>query len=123
MLRGNSQAASPDLQRLVDQILDEETRSMICERRDASRQSITRPLLIEPRDDSRRTVDAFSRDLSSQGVGVISRDAFKQGTMARILISRVNGPPSVVLAECRWCDRYENGWFLSGWTFVAVHRT
>lgn len=122
MLRGNTQAASPELQQLVDQILDEETRAKIGERRDSSRQQISRPLRIQPRDEQERDLTAMSRDISGSGLGVISVDGFEMGTLARIEISRLKGAPSVVLAECRWCDPFGNGWFLSGWNFVAVQR-
>lgn len=122
MLRGSTQAASPELQDLVDQILDEESRAKICERRDASRQQISRPLVIEPREEDSRSITAMSRDISGSGLGVISTDNFEMGTLARIEISRLKGAPSVVLAECRWCDPFGNGWYLSGWNFVAVQR-
>ena len=122
MLRGNTQAASPELEQLVQQILDEETRARVGERRDASRQPLSRPLSIEPRDETGRSLTAMSRDISALGLGVISTDHFQTGCIARIEISRFKGPPSVVLAECRWCDPFGNGWYLSGWNFVAMQR-
>ncbi len=122
MLRSTTHAASPDLQRLVEQILDEETRVKIGERRDASRQQLSRPVVIEPREESGRKVNALTRDISGMGLGVISAEGFVPGTMARIEISRLQGASSIVLAECRWSDPFSNGWFLSGWNFVAVQR-
>ncbi len=122
MLRANTHAVSPELQELVEHILDEESRARINERRDASRQSITRPIIIEPRDIPGRTVNALTRDISGQGIGVISAERFQPRVMARVFISRIGAPPSIVLAECRWCDDYQHGWYLSGWNFVAVQR-
>lgn len=123
MLRGSTHAASPELQYLVEQILDEETRGRIGERRDSSRQQFCRPLLIQPRDNQECTINALSRDISGAGIGVISIDGFEPGSMARIEISRHQGLPSVVLAECRWCDPFGTGWYLSGWNFVAIQRS
>jgi hypothetical protein len=122
MLRASTQAASAELQRLVEQILDEETRARIIERRDAARQAITRPVVIEPRDEPGRGINALARNISEMGIGVISAEPLRPNTLARIVITRSEGAPSIVLAECRWCESFQNGWYVSGWNFVSVLR-
>jgi hypothetical protein len=122
MLRGSTQAGSPELQRVVDNLLQEEYRAKIGERRDASRKPMARPLTIVPRDDVNGKVNAFSRDVSVHGIGVIGANPFPSGMVAKIHIEGCSGESAVMLAECRWCNPYGRGWFLSGWNFLALQR-
>ena len=120
MLRSAARAATPEIQLLVDEILNEESRFIMRERRDAARQPITRAVQIRPHNQQGMTFSALTRDISNLGVGIISQDPWERGIMARIEIDRLERRMVAVQAECRWCDQITEGWFLSGWHFVNV---
>lgn len=122
MYPGNTQAGSPELQRVVDKLLQEEYRARVGERRDASRKPLARPLTIVPRDNDQLRISAFSRDISPSGIGAIGQDEFETGCVALIYIDDPCKPSAVLLAECRWCKPYGKSWFLSGWNFLAVQQ-
>lgn len=112
-------SGNPELQSFVEGLLHEEFRTMVAERRDASRKPLARPVEIELRD-GESVFQAFMRDISDKGVGVIGLTAFRDGDMARIRIGRPGREPSVVMAECRWSKPYNHRWFLSGWNLLSV---
>ena len=120
MLRSSILAASPEIQQLIDDILNEETRFILSERRDATRKSITRAIKIKPCNQPGREYSAITRDISNQGVGLVGQIEWPRDTMAKILIDRFGGDPSTVVASCRWCDMFADGWYVSGWNFVRV---
>ena len=122
MYPGNTQAGSPELQRIVDKLLQEEYRARIGERRDSSRKPLSRPLTIVPRDNDQRKISAFSRDVSPTGIGAIGKDEFRAGSVALIYIDGPSGESTVLLSECRWCNPYGKNWFLTGWNFLAVQQ-
>ena len=120
MLRSSTRAATPELQILIDEIEDEEMRCIIKERRDASRLPITRSVQVMFRGEHGTQHEAITRDISRIGIGLLGQFSAEHGTIAKLSIDRPNRSPSVVLAECRWCDQFNESWFLSGWHFIAV---
>ncbi len=120
MLRSSTRAATPELQAFVDEIEDEEMRCIMRERRDASRLAITREVQIEIRGQTGVRHEAITRDISRIGVGLLSQVHVEPGTLAKLSIDRPRRRPSVVLAECRWCDQFGDSWYLTGWHFMAV---
>lgn len=123
MLRSSIPAITPEIQRLIDDIINEETRFMMSERRDATRKPITRGVIIQPCNEPGQQFSAISRDVSNQGIGLISQREWKDGDTAKIEINRLKGPASIVVAECRWCDKFAEGWFVSGWNFKRLERS
>ncbi|MGI9515926.1 MAG: PilZ domain-containing protein [Pirellulaceae bacterium] len=120
MLRSSTRAATPELQTLIDEIEDEEMRCIIKERRDASRLPITRSVKVMIRGEHAAHHESITRDISRIGIGLLGQFDVETGTIAKLSIDRPNRSPSVVLAECRWCDRFNETWHLSGWHFIAV---
>lgn len=120
MLRQSIQAASPEFQKLVDDLIAEETRSRATERRRVGREVLVRPVSIECRGPEPAIIQAFSRDLSGLGIGLISDQPIREGITARLHIQRLQGRPTVVLAECRWCEPYAQEWYMTGWTFTSI---
>ncbi len=121
-VHGISHACSIELQRAIDDLLQEDYRAKLNERRDASRKSFARPLVIEWKSGTRKEVRAFSRDISALGIGVTSNEPFETGTVAKIRVAGQNGESAVLVAECRWCNRYGNDWYTSGWNLLSVER-
>ena len=120
MLRSSVRAASPEIQKLIDEIINAETRFIMSERRDATRTPLTRAVKIKPSGMDGKEFSAITRDISNRGIGLIGQVNWEEGVVAKIAICRSQRPPAVVVAECRWCDNFADGWFLSGWNFLRV---
>ena len=120
MLRSSVRAASPEIQKLIDQIVNTETRFIMSERRDATRTPLTRAVKIQPAGQEGKEYSAITRDISNRGLGLVGQVNWEVGVVAKIAVSRAHQIPAIVVAECRWCDNFAEGWFLSGWNFVRV---
>ena len=89
--------------------------AQIRERRENHRQhiSIASKLRLV---DSSNEIDALTRDVSSEGLGMITTQRIEEGTLAEIELSLPNCTESI-FAKCCWCT--ESGCFyISGWKFV-----
>jgi hypothetical protein len=106
------------MQEEIDRLLMEIQRSRFTERRTETRQPFARPVRIHPPQGPAQ--DAFSKDLSSQGIGIISAVSLQQGTLATLEIHSTQGDPVFLRCEVRWCDSYGKGWFVVGWKFIGV---
>lgn len=68
---------------------------------------------------------AFSRDISADGIGLITSTNVAIDQSANLSISRFDGASLKVSAVCRWCTSYGTGWYLSGWEYrrlIGVRR-
>lgn len=117
-------AASPDLDRLFREISDEEAGQMIRERRSNNREPLVRPVRVVALVDGCHDVlgEGFSKNFSPAGIGIVTRGKFAEGLIAVLEIHRFGRAPAAVLAECRWCDAFGEGWFMSGWKFRSMAR-
>ncbi len=89
------------------------------ERRGVDRKPFPRPVKVVFGRQQPQTHEAFSRDISLRGIGMISKCEFSPNTIATIHIHRLKGKDVAVRAELRWCQPYGEGWFLSGWSFLS----
>ncbi len=106
------------MQEEIDRLLMEIQRSRFTERRTETRQPFARPVEIHlPHGPS---IKAFSKDLSAQGIGIITDVSFQNNSLATLEIHSVTGGPVLLRAEVRWSDTYGKGWFLVGWKFIGV---
>jgi hypothetical protein len=110
------------LHQVVDQLVAEERECGPGERRSAHRQPFMRPVSVHPRREPGTVWQAFSKNVSSQGLGLVTPHAVEIGTIAKLGIHRTVGPAVHLLAECRWCDTFGDGWFVHGWNFINVAR-
>lgn len=102
-----------DIQRLLMEI----QRAKFTERRSEPRQPIVRPVRIDlKREDP---VAAFSKDMSAQGIGVVSQIKWEPGTIADLRIHSISGYPVCIRCEARWTDNYGRDWYLTGWKFLS----
>lgn len=106
------------MQAEIDRLLMEIQRSRFMERRTEPRQPVARPVQIHL--PSGPTVNTFSKDMSSQGMGIVSDVSWQVGSIATLEIHSISGEPVVLRSEVRWCDAYGKGWFLVGWKFIGV---
>ena len=123
MLREMNMPSDPVVERIVEQLIREETQQIARERRSAHRQSIIRPVTVSLRSDENIIVHGFTRNISPKGVGLISDLNFVEGGLAVIRIHSLEKTGTRILSECRWTNPFGDGWFCSGWHFLNVARS
>ena len=87
------------------------------ERRAVDRKPFPRPVKVVFGRRQPQTHEAFSRDISLRGIGMLSKFEFPPNTIATIHIHRLKGKDVAVRAELRWCRSYGEGWFFIGLEF------
>jgi hypothetical protein len=121
MLRNSGPAAKPDIQKAVDRLLSEDVSFDRYDNRSAHRKHLVRAVEIELRE-SGEIIHAFSRNISGNGIGVITHEQLQTDTIAVLRIAALTGEDTHVLAECRWCKPCGEKWFISGWQFISLKR-
>lgn len=121
MLRTDSGPVKPDIQRVVDELMREDTHFDRNENRSAIREHLVRPVVIEIRE-TEQVISAFSRNISATGIGLITDQEIPERSVAVITIQRLHGPDIKILAECRWSKGYGEKWKFSGWQFINLKR-
>ena len=100
--------------RLISRIQSEYIRQTK-ERRGNHRQAISIPAKIKSADRQKET-GAITRELSSFGIGLITKEPVEKEQAAEILLDLANCEESL-FATCRWCREYGE-FFISGWKFT-----
>ena len=103
----------------VEQLLREMQGELLRERRACDRKPFVRPIKFVTVRVQGESHDGFSRDISAQGIGVISRVQWQPNAIATIKIHRLKGKEVAVKAEARWSEPYGDGWFVTGWSFLS----
>lgn len=111
---------NPILASAIEKIFSEDRVFDREERRSLYRESISRPVGI--RLDSGREILCFSRNLSFEGIGVISHVPFDDNCEATIEIHSTHAGNPVMAAQLVWCRPFGQGWYISGWQFLALLR-
>jgi hypothetical protein len=88
------------------------------ERRTAERNGFFAPVNLKPCTAPTQRWSAFSRDLSSDGIGLLHNMAIERGTICEVSV-KCNGAELRHEAECMWCTAAGEGWYLSGWRFLS----
>ena len=87
------------------------------DQRDSDRFPLVRPVRIMMGD---QIIDnAFSRDISLQGVGTISMAEFTPGQVAFVAVHSLEQNDVVVEAKVAWSQPYGYGWFATGWQILS----
>ena len=123
MMRSSSNVSvNPQIKRVVDDLLKAASNFDRYENRSAHRDNLVLPVNLEIRD-SDTVLDGFSRNISATGIGLITSTEIDEATTAKLSIfSTHSDQPSTILGQCRWCKKYGERWFLSGWQFINVVR-
>ena len=103
----------------IQLLLKENESELLKERRSTDRKPFVRPVVIATGRNHEKLVDAFSRDISLIGIGLVSPSNLPPGTLAVLTIHSLGRQVVRVTAEVRWCQAYGDGWFLSGWSFMG----
>lgn len=101
----------------IDRLLLEAQRSKFSERRTEPRHPFVRPVQITLSDGT--STAAFAKDMSQQGIGVITDFDLANGTVATLSIHSTSMYPVHLKSELRWSDKFGKGWFSTGWKFLA----
>lgn len=119
MLRTSNPSISSDIDQMVQGLLREDLEYERTENRTAHRESLVRPVLIDY-GSSQPKIEAFSRNISNAGLGIITDEMIVDRSSATLLIERLDGTSVKILAECRWCKPYGKKWHISGWQFLNL---
>ena len=102
----------------INRLLLEAQRSKLTERRTEPRHPFVRPVHIHVGREEGTL--AFSKDMSKQGIGIITNRELEPGTMAVLTIHSTSHYPVHLKCEVRWSDKFGKGWFLTGWKFISA---
>ncbi len=119
MLRTTGSSVSDDIDAMVEGLLREDRDYERTEHRAVNRQSLVLSVLIT-RGSSPEPIEAFSRNISRAGIGLITDELMPERSTATLTIQRLDGTSIKVLAECRWCKPYGKKWKISGWQFLNL---
>lgn len=108
--------AGPDLVDLLEQIrMDQQGFETEC--RNAHREPVVMPVEIESSVDD-TGVEAFTRNVSSEGLCIIAPQPFSPTSQAKIRLASESVPHSVV-STCRWNKKFGLSYWISGWSLDA----
>lgn len=119
--QNNGPTAKPDVKRAVEKLLVADANFDRYENRTAHRKNLVRPVHIELRETG-ESVQAFSRNISSTGIGLITHQPLDPNLIAVLSVMSLEGENVEFLAESRWCKSFGDQWFFSGWQFVCLKR-
>lgn len=106
------------MQEEIERLLMEAQRARFTERRTEPRHAFVRPVRIQI--GSEPAFQAFSKDLSKQGIGIITDRELRDGTVAVLSIHSTVHQSVHLKCELRWSDPFGKGWFLTGWKFLSL---
>lgn len=105
-----SSSTQQAVQQLIDEFRPQEYRS-------SERQPFFRPVSISPDGETGRTYSAFSRDISSSGIGLLHNMPLDT-TEATLTIAGGESGPLTLRAKIQWCQPTGEGWYISGGEFL-----
>ncbi len=102
----------------VTQLLKENEFELMTDRRTSNRRSFVRPVQIKSLRQEHVDGDAFTRDISPEGVGVICRTKWQPYQRASLQVHSLRGRDVIFNAEVRWCEPFGKDWFIVGFSFL-----
>ncbi len=102
----------------IERLIRENQAQILRDRRAQQRQPFARPVTLYIGRNLNEPWRAFSRDLSHEGLSLISELSWEVGRVATVDIHALSGPPVRLRAEVRWSEPFGKGWYLSGWHFL-----
>lgn len=100
----------------IDNLLREQQSVVLQERRVSNRQPFVRPVTIQRQ--RAPAIRAFSRDISPQGISLILDEDLQVGSVYELEIHSIGTGHHQIRAELRWCNRFGQGWYATGWFFL-----
>ncbi len=102
---------------LIEQIKAEDARYR-SEQRSSERERIMIPIVLSREEGD--VTHAFSRNISTDGICLVTTEPISEGTFANMLLSCSDGHISEVTAHCRWTEAFGAAHCISGWQFGHV---
>lgn len=118
MLTNTNRYVSADVKNLINEVIAESTRYDL-DLRSVHREKIVLPVNLTFRN-GQPTIAAFSRNLSTSGACLVTREPIEAETAALVHFYRLNTKPSQVVGECKWCRPFGSEYWMSGWQFLRV---
>ena len=110
----------PEIQRLVDQILKENSRYER-ELRSLHRDFLVCPVDVSFSDENMEKQYCVSRNISAAGISLISSFEFTKELVANLNLYRpAKARKQLIVAECRWCKPFGEVHWMSGWQFMRL---
>lgn len=121
MLRHSNIHANPVIVKAVEKLFDEDRQFERAERRISFREAISRPcrIRLSGKDE---IINGFTKNISFEGVGVITHESFQGDEEAKIEIHSSHDTNPVIFSRLAWCKPFGDGWYVSGWRFVTAVR-
>jgi hypothetical protein len=91
----------------------------ISERRAEPRHPFFATVALTTVENSSKSLSLFSREISSSGIGLLHSMSFDKDVIGKLTIES-NGRRVAQLAQMVWCRPAGEGWYLSGWRFIAL---
>ena len=88
------------------------------EQRSENRMTTAIPVYIKLPNGSTRA-PGFTRNLSSEGMSLVSKTETAPGQLATLEVMRVDGGSNEIESRCLWAQRYGKEHWVSGWGFNA----
>ena len=107
--------ANPEIERLLKKLQADEN-GYDAELRSLDREKLVFPVQLTSLSGESK-VDAFSRDLSNGGVGLITSQSFDAGTRMNIQLQFPDATHTCQ-ARCCWGSKFGESFWSSGWEFV-----
>ncbi len=120
MLTNASRYVSPEVERLITEVIVEDSR-YDRELRSLHREKLVLPVNIKFMNGA-PAVSAFSRNLSVSGTCLITRQPIEIQMLAMIQIYRLESSASQVVGDCKWCKPFGPDYWMSGWQFLRLPR-
>ena len=89
-----------------------------CDTRATGRFAFFTPVTLQRVNEPASNLSAFTRDLSRGGVGLLHNYPIERGLVSEVLF-RSRDVDIRKPAEAAWCRPAGEGWYLSGWRFLA----
>ena len=109
---------TPELERFVKEIVKEDAKYVLTEMRSRHRENLVVPVTMIFKDGKRQ--HGFTRNISPVGVCLIGKEPLAENQIVELEIYRLNGEPTTISAEVRWCKPFGENYFMSGWKFMQM---
>lgn len=116
------QQQNSEVQEIVKSLLKEDLDHDRYENRSVHRENLVRSVTIDTRQPTKMTLHSVSRNISGEGIGLITNEQIPDKCIAILSIEPLKKRTTKILAECRWCKPYGKNWFVSGWLFRTIIR-
>ena len=102
----------------VQTLLKDQETERLRDRRKEARRPFSRPIRVASGPNRREFFNAFSRDISTNGIGVVSQMELRPQTVGWLTINLLNRKALTLRARVLWCEPFGDGWYLTGWEFL-----